>query len=156
MELLVTLAIASILLTVAAPSLRAFIHSNELTGAANDFVGHLSLARSEALKRKTATVVCKSGGGSTCVSTGTWDGGWILFADVDGDGGWSAGDMLFRTHTPELSSTTLTTASDKVVFDRNGKTGVATSFTFCGAAIGKARTIALNQFGQHSMAPASC
>ena len=155
-ELLVTLAIAAILLTVVAPSLRTFVHGNELIGATNDFVGHLALVRSEALKRRINTVVCKSGGGATCVSTGTWDTGWIMFADVDSSGTWTAGDMLFRTYTPAKGSTTLAASGDKIVFDRQGKIGASSSFTFCNAIINKGRTISINQFGRHTVTPAGC
>ena len=155
-ELIVALAIAGILLTVAAPGLRTFVNSNELVSVTNDFVGQLSLTRSEALKRKTNAVMCKSGGGTTCVTTGTWDSGWIMFADIDGSGGWTAGDIVFRAYTPDSSHTTLTASGDKIVFDRNGKTGASSTFTFCNALIGKARKISVNQFGQHTVSQETC
>lgn len=155
-ELMVTLAIVGILLTVVAPSLRSFILSNELVVATNDFVGELSLARSEALKRRTNAIVCKSGGGSSCVTTGTWDSGWIVFADVDGDGAWSSGDQLMRTDVPKFSYTTLTGSVDKITFDRNGKTGANSSFTFCSTSAHKGRQIAVSQFGRHTIASTGC
>lgn len=155
-ELLVALAIASILLTVVAPGLRTFVNSNELVGVTNDFVGQLSLTRSEALKRKANAIICKSGGGTTCVTTGTWDSGWIMFADIDGSGGWTAGDVVFRSYTPDSSHTTLTASSDKIVFDRNGKTGASSTFTFCNSIIGKARKISMNQFGRHTLSQEAC
>lgn len=50
-ELMVTIAVAAILLAVAVPSFRHLIISNRLTTAANDVVTALTVARSEAIKR---------------------------------------------------------------------------------------------------------
>jgi len=155
-ELLITLTIASILLTVVGPSLRTFINSNELIGATNDFVTHLSLTRSEALKRGKTTGICKSGGGAACVATGTWDTGWIMFADADDSNAWSAGDTLFRVYVPTAGHTTLTASGNSIVFDRQGRTGSASTFTFCNSVIGKSRIISINQFGQHTVSQGTC
>ena len=50
-ELMITLAISAILLSVAAPAYQSFIGSAVLTTATNDLVAALNMARSEALKR---------------------------------------------------------------------------------------------------------
>src|SRR3569832_1309807 len=50
-ELMVVLAVASILLAVAVPSLHGFIQSQRLMAAANEFQAAVSLARSEAIRR---------------------------------------------------------------------------------------------------------
>ncbi|MGA7979665.1 MAG: GspH/FimT family pseudopilin [Chromatiaceae bacterium] len=53
-ELMVTLAVAAILLTVGVPSFQQLIMSNRLTAAANDMVVAISVARSEAIKHNAA------------------------------------------------------------------------------------------------------
>lgn len=53
-ELMVTLAVAAILLTVGVPSFRQLIISNRLTAAANDMVVAINVARSEAIKHNAA------------------------------------------------------------------------------------------------------
>lgn len=50
-ELMVTLAVVSILLGVAVPSYQSFVASTAVTSAANDLVAAINIARSEALKR---------------------------------------------------------------------------------------------------------
>lgn len=50
-ELMVTIAVAAILLAVAVPSFRHLIISNRLTTAANEVVTALTVARSESIKR---------------------------------------------------------------------------------------------------------
>jgi type IV fimbrial biogenesis protein FimT len=57
-ELLITVAVAAVLLAMAAPSFRALTVSNALTTAANDMVGALNLARMEAIKLNATTQFC--------------------------------------------------------------------------------------------------
>ena len=59
-ELMVTIAIAAILITIAVPSFRNLMVSNALTTAANDMVGALNLARMEAIKLNTSTQFCSN------------------------------------------------------------------------------------------------
>ncbi|WP_329740512.1 GspH/FimT family pseudopilin [Dyella sp. A6] len=58
MELLITIAVAAVLLVIAVPSFKSLIASNELTTAANEMVGSLNLARMEAIKRNAYTQFC--------------------------------------------------------------------------------------------------
>ena len=51
METLVTLVIASILVTAAVPAMQDFIVRNRMTAEVNTFMASLTLARSEAVKR---------------------------------------------------------------------------------------------------------
>lgn len=80
-ELMVTLAIAGILITVAAPSLQKLIKTNRVQTEASGFVGDLILARTEAVKRGQNVSVCVSSDGTKCLTTNTWQSGWIVFSD---------------------------------------------------------------------------
>ena len=75
MELMVTITIASILLSIAIPSFTSIISSNRLTTYANELVTALNLARSEAIKRGQHVVVRKTGT--------NWEDGWQVFVDID-------------------------------------------------------------------------
>ncbi len=75
LELMVTVAIAGILVSVAMPSFTESIIGNRLTTYNNELVGALNLARSEAIKRNQQVVVEKTGA--------SWNGGWRVFVDVD-------------------------------------------------------------------------
>ena len=50
-ELMVTLAVAAIILAIAAPSFSQMIRDHRLITTANDFMGTMQLARSEAIRR---------------------------------------------------------------------------------------------------------
>ena len=75
-ELMVTLAVAAILMAIATPSFIALINGNRLTSTANELVSSLQLARSEALRRNTQVRVCRSESGNTCAAAGQWSR-WI-------------------------------------------------------------------------------
>lgn len=75
-ELMVTLAVAAILMAIAIPNFTALINSNRLTATGNELVASLQLARSEALRRNTQVRVCRSEDGSSCAGAGQWNR-WI-------------------------------------------------------------------------------
>jgi type IV fimbrial biogenesis protein FimT len=66
-ELMVTIAVAAILIAIAVPSFKNLTVSNALTTAANDMVGALNLARMESIKLNSTTQFC----GSTSSTNGT-------------------------------------------------------------------------------------
>ncbi|RFF31098.1 GspH/FimT family pseudopilin [Wenzhouxiangella sediminis] len=79
LELLITIALLAILLSVAVPSFLSAIQNSRMTASANDLVTAFQLARSEALKRKRPISVCSSSDGATC--GGSWEQGWIVVID---------------------------------------------------------------------------
>ena len=81
LELLVTLAVAGILSTLAISAFKNSIAQNrittELTQLKNDFV----FAGTEALRTGLPVTVCSTNDGSTCSQSTTWSTGWIVFDD---------------------------------------------------------------------------
>jgi type IV fimbrial biogenesis protein FimT len=80
-ELMITMALMSIVLVLGIPSFQEIIKNNRLTTATNALVGSLNLSRSEAIKRNVRVTVCKSSTGAGCTDSGTWDQGWMVFTD---------------------------------------------------------------------------
>lgn len=85
-ELMVTLAVAVILITVAVPGFRSIIQSNRAITEANNLLTAMVLARSEAIKSAITTTVCSSTNSSTCAADTNWATGWIVFVDQDNSG----------------------------------------------------------------------
>ncbi|CAN5285463.1 hypothetical protein BH24PSE2_BH24PSE2_16770 [soil metagenome] len=86
LELLVTVALAAILLGLGVPGFLDTMRNNRMAASANALLEAMHLARAEAVKRRTPVTVCSSAdplGGSAC-SAGSFNG-WIVFADTDGD-----------------------------------------------------------------------
>lgn len=82
-ELMVVLAVLAILQTQAAPAFSGVVASVRLTAAVNSLLSSLLLARSEAIKRNSRVVLCKSATGDACTPVGGWEQGWIVFHDAN-------------------------------------------------------------------------
>jgi type IV fimbrial biogenesis protein FimT len=95
-ELMIVLAVASVVLGSGLPALSNFIRSVKLTSTTNDFFASLILARSEAAKRKSRVAMCKSRDGAVCATDGGWEQGWIVFHDTDNDGTRDAGEEVLQ------------------------------------------------------------
>ena len=106
-ELIITITILAILLTVAIPSFRALIINNRITTQANDFVSDISYARAEAVRRNTRVTVCYSTTGAACTPGATWTAGWIIFTDPAVYGVVNAGETILRVHGPLTTGATL-------------------------------------------------
>ncbi|HWW04038.1 GspH/FimT family pseudopilin [Collimonas sp.] len=88
-EAMITLAIMCILLTLALPSMRAFVIQNRLSVETGQLVAALNLARSEAIQRGRAVLICRSidadSAGARCSAAATagrtggdWGAGWLV------------------------------------------------------------------------------
>ena len=93
-ELLVVVVLVAIVQSLAAPALSGMANSMRLTTAVNSLFSSLLLARSEAIKRNSRAVVCKSATGDTCNTTGGWEQGWIVFHDANNNAALDAGEVI--------------------------------------------------------------
>jgi type IV fimbrial biogenesis protein FimT len=106
LELMITIALASILLTIAIPSFRYVTNANRISGEVNGLLGDLQFARAEAIKEGRYVTVCISSDGNTCISTGAWQDGWIVFSDPTDVGVHDNGETVYRQQTPFTSTDT--------------------------------------------------
>ena len=83
-ELMTTIAVASILITVALPGMQSFRLNSNMTGQVNELISVMHLARNTAITTNSRVTVCTSSNGDSCNAAG-WDDGWIAFVDRDSD-----------------------------------------------------------------------
>lgn len=151
-ELMVTVAVAVIMLAVAVPGFNDIMRSNKLTTNVNSFVQALHLTRSEAIKSGGATL-CASDNGTSC-NGGDWTKGWILFPDFNLNGTLDAGETIVRVNEampvgvvlPTASATTVTYAGSGFL----NPPGTSLTFVFCGGrtGTGAGRTVSVNRTGR--------
>ncbi len=114
-ELMVTIAVASVLLSMAVPSFNQMVVGGRLTTQSNEMVAAISLARSEAIKRNASVTLCRSTNSTDCVtSAGTWQN-WIIRTN--------AGTVVRQGSVNNFGGTLLmrsTLANDQVVFGPDG------------------------------------
>jgi type IV fimbrial biogenesis protein FimT len=133
-ELIVTIAILSILAAVAFPNYQTLIINSRLTTQANDVLTMLNLTRSEAVKRNSRVTMCKSNNGTTCLVnpasdlTASWQTGWIVFVDAGVAGTIDAGDVILKVQGALEGGSTLVGNADVtnyVSYMSNGQTQLA-------------------------------
>lgn len=167
-ELLTVIAVIAVLATSAAPSISAMTNSGKLTAASNTLLASMLLARSEAIKRNSRVVLCKTADGVSCTGTGGWEQGWIVFHDVNNNGEHGSGEVVIERVQPLAGGVRLTgnsTLSNYVSFVSTGASKLlgggfqAGTLTVCSQAGtgGEARQVILNAVGRPRVqkAPAS-
>lgn len=104
-EMMIVMAIGTLLIVAAAPSFRAMSMNNRMTGELTEIVSALNLARMEALRRNRQVVLCASSNPTaatpSCKSSADkvgWEDGWIVFADPNRNEILDAGEELIRVN----------------------------------------------------------
>jgi type IV fimbrial biogenesis protein FimT len=121
-ELMIALTIAAILLMIAGPSYQSVTNSNRISAEVNGFVGDLQYARAEAIKEGTPVTMCVSFDGVACANSTSWNSGWIVFSDTNGNLTVDAGEPVLRVQKSFIGTDTFT--SDNTIsalkFNREG------------------------------------
>lgn len=90
-ELMVTVAIAAILMAIAAPTFSIFIDNQKLLTTATEFYSAVNMTRSEAIKRGAQVTLAANDGVA-------WTSGWTVFVDTNGNARPDAGETTIFTH----------------------------------------------------------
>ena len=96
-ELMVIIAIAGVLLSLAAPGFISFQRNSELTSLANKMLGSINSARSEAMKSGRNAFVAPN-------DSSNWSTGWFVYVDMNSNNSFDEGTDLFIQTQPALVS----------------------------------------------------
>ncbi|WP_020410263.1 GspH/FimT family pseudopilin [Hahella ganghwensis] len=134
-ELMVTIVVLALVLTVGVPSFQSMIVSNSVTADRDILFNALIYARGEAVNRGEMVTVCKSSDLADCSTTTSWGNGWIVFIDEDDDGSVDTGETILRVGEALDASVSASTSPsvDRVTFTSRGQlsgSSTATTFTF--------------------------
>lgn len=88
-ELIVVLSVLAILLGIAIPNVQDYLVNYRASAQANDLIADISYARSEAARLGRSVRV---------VASTDWESGWIVGADLNGDGTVAGTAEIFRQH----------------------------------------------------------
>jgi len=141
-ELLMVTAIASLVMTLALPSMAAMLGNQKLGAFASSLLVSLQLARNDAVKRGATTVVCKSSDGNLCAATGHWEQGWIVFEDNNHNAVHDVDERLIATQDAAPAGISIrgnTPVARYVSYNAQGATRMvsgalqAGTFTLCNA-----------------------
>jgi type IV fimbrial biogenesis protein FimT len=127
LELLITMSVATILLTIAIPSFRYVTNANRIASEVNGLLGDLQFARSEAIKEGRYVSVCASTDGSSCSNSPDWQSGWIVFPNPNNSPAVTPGvavTPLLRLQSAFSSTDTFVSNGISIItFNRDGYAG---------------------------------
>jgi type IV fimbrial biogenesis protein FimT len=122
-ELMVTLSIAAILITLAVPSFTRQLREWQRDSATKAFTAHVQLARSEAIKTSRRVVMCSSNG-TTCANSNDWSTGWLIFMDLDANNSLDSDEPILSVRQAPSGLSQMQTSGNvqRMVFMPNGLT----------------------------------
>lgn len=102
LELMVAVTVTAILAAIAVPTMRDYLRNSRLTSASNDLLHSLAVARAEAIKRQTNTIVCGTAlpNAAAPVCDGSPFSAWVVFVDANRNGVFDAGEVVIIRHGP--------------------------------------------------------
>ena len=161
-ELMVVLAVASILLSVGVPSFRSVIMDNRLADEANRFVTSVNAARSYAVRYQRNATICATADFSaavpTCDATTDWSNGWIVWVDKNRDSITDANEVI-SVHEPlSETSTFSSTVASSFTYDARGfSLSGGDDLTLCDNRTAETgRLIRLNNVGRTNVSRQVC
>jgi len=118
-ELMITLLIVGVVLTLGMPNLTTFTQNSRITTTANDLHAAFQVARSEAARSKSNVTICASDNSMTAAADcqGSWEDGFIVFLDLNGDiARAGAGENILRAHPAVADGVSLAIANNADYF----------------------------------------
>ena len=132
LELLITIFVVAILISVGVPSFTRTIQTSRMASSANDLVTSMHRARTEAVKRRVPVTLCASNNplapAPVCNIGGNMVG-WVVFvddADINGNGQpdgntmIDAGEIILEAHAALPAQLTIRSDAAYVSFTPNG------------------------------------
>lgn len=131
LEMMITLAILAIVLTVVAPSMQDFLIKNRITAEINEISGVIQYARHLAIDEQINVVVCPSADFEGCGTN--WNNPKIVFIDTNADGNRSSGEALLVSTAKASDSTDITGPNVNIHFKDSGAASQAFTIQICPA-----------------------
>ena len=139
-ELMITLVIAIVVLSLGIPGITRLKQNSELTTLTNELVSALSLARSEAIKRSAEVSLIPAGG--------SWGNGWEVRV--------TSPDTLVRVFDPPPSGALVTSGVSLVTFDALGNSAQACIDVAITNGIDDVRSIPISATGRMTSCKFTC
>jgi type IV fimbrial biogenesis protein FimT len=126
LELMITLAVAAILLVIAVPSFRDLMHRSQVSSASNELLASLAYARTEAINRGQLVSMCPSANGAAaCAGNTTFDTGWIVYTYPAGAASanvaYAASSILLRATTVRTGVSMQSKNAAVITFGQQGQ-----------------------------------
>lgn len=148
-ELIVSLAVVSIIIINVLPNLGNLVARERSTVLINTLAGAFAYARTEAIMKQKPVVTCQSDDGNKCSITADWHNGWIIFTDENNNKQHDTNEELLRVYTAIENGTRAkfdrVTNYYYVRYQPSGRAYPNGTFLICNpnAGVGKALVLAM-------------
>lgn len=123
-ELVVTLSVFAIIVTIAIPSFNTLLQNARLSANTDSIVNALNYARNTALAQSVNVRVCPLGTANSTTCGTSWNNGWIVITQPT-----SGAATLLKSQAFTTSRIAATVTS--IVFDNHGLATTQNNFTVC-------------------------
>jgi len=152
-ELMVTIALLAIIISLAVPSFSSIIRDNRIYSLSQELRGTLQQARSEAVKRNEPITVCRSNATATDCDDGTaWQAGWLIKV-----GSGKSAEILASFQAAQ--GVAITGPNAGLMFRKNGMSSAGStswSVTSSGCTGTQKRVVEVNKVGNVTLKKESC
>ncbi len=125
-ELMVTLLVFAIILTIAIPSFHTIILNNRLNTSSDSVVSALNYARSTALYTNNTVLFCPFNSANSTTCGTNWSTGWIIVTQPA-----IGTSVLIKSQENSPNGPTITANNNSVTFNSQGSASSQTNFSFC-------------------------
>lgn len=155
LELMVTVAVASILVTIGVPSFQSMVLQNRTRSAVVSLLEAVQTARADAIAQTTPVTVCGSSTGQSC--DGKWSSGWLVFKNPTGaTSGTVSSSQIVATQQRLPSATALSAhlaSTTYIDYQPSGLSNTDGYFTVCaGSNVSDARSVIISPTGSARIA----
>lgn len=150
-ELLMTLAVAAVLATIAVPSFTATIRHSRAVTTVNELHTALNFARHSAITRNSYVVLCKSADGKRCNhALPDWNSGWLVFDNLNRDAAVQVnpGEPILRVHGPIRHGARIISNRDSFTFRPMQLHSVNGTILYCSEGSKNDRALIVNVMGR--------
>ncbi|CJL18130.1 Tfp pilus assembly protein FimT [Streptococcus pneumoniae] len=154
-ELMITVAILAIVLSIAVPGFGDLVRQNRAQTQSGLLLNALNLARSESIKRGGQVWV-------TSLGNGNWHAGWRIWADDNANATFDDGELI-RTFPGLEGNASLTSAVNEVTFNGHGRLGsvaagatVNFAYSMPGLECRYERIVSVNATGRAAVSRREC
>lgn len=161
LELMITLSIVAIVVTIGVPNFRGVIMDNRMVSQSNQFVRSINLARSSAVRYQRNAVICVSNDYDaavpSCAASTDWSNGWIVWVDKNRNAATDANEIV--SVFPPLSDNTnfFSIAVTNFTYDARGFVVAGGDLTMCDDRTGETgRFIRVNAVGRTNISRQGC
>lgn len=135
-ELMTTVTIVGITLSLAVPGFSRLMAKNAMASSVNLFLMQLHLARSSAVTRERRITLCPATGPTTCNNDyRTWNGGYLIFQDDNGNKELDPKETVISFEEPAHNKITIVSSSkfrNRITYRAMGRAWFSnTTIRFC-------------------------